>query len=27
VFHVGAGVPHAERYGPDGVQYLAGRKG
>jgi quercetin dioxygenase-like cupin family protein len=27
VFHVAAGVPHAERYGPDGVQYLAGRKG
>ena len=27
VFQVGAGVPHAERYGPQGVQYLAGRKG
>lgn len=27
VFHLGAGVPHAERYGREGVQYLAGRKG
>jgi quercetin dioxygenase-like cupin family protein len=26
VFHLGANVPHAERYGPQGVQYLAGRK-
>ena len=27
VFHLAAGLPHVERYGPDGVQYLAGRKG
>ncbi|MBB3260254.1 hypothetical protein F4827_004931 [Paraburkholderia bannensis] len=27
VFHLGAHVPHVERYGPQGVQYLAGRKG
>ena len=26
VFHVPANVEHAERYGQDGVQYLAGRK-
>ncbi|WP_322045955.1 cupin domain-containing protein [Paraburkholderia sp. J67] len=27
VFHLPAGVLHVERYGPQGVQYLAGRKG
>jgi hypothetical protein len=27
VFHVAAGLPHVEDYGPQGVQYLAGRKG
>ncbi|MDO8300231.1 cupin domain-containing protein [Lacisediminimonas sp.] len=27
IFHLLAGVPHAERYGPAGVEYLAGRKG
>lgn len=27
MFHVPANLPHSERYGPDGVQYLAGRKG
>ncbi|WP_322071182.1 cupin domain-containing protein [Paraburkholderia bannensis] len=27
VFHVAANVPHVEHYGPQGVQYLAGRKG
>jgi quercetin dioxygenase-like cupin family protein len=26
VFHLAANVPHAERYGPEGVQYLVGRK-
>ncbi len=26
VFHLAAGQPHVERYGPQGVQYLAGRK-
>jgi quercetin dioxygenase-like cupin family protein len=26
VFHVAANQPHAERYGEQGVQYLAGRK-
>ena len=26
VFHIPANVEHAERYGHDGVQYLAGRK-
>ncbi len=26
VFHLAAGEPHAERYGPAGVQYLVGRK-
>lgn len=26
VFHLPANVPHAERYGPDGVEYLVGRK-
>jgi quercetin dioxygenase-like cupin family protein len=27
VFHLPANVPHVEDYGPQGVQYLAGRKG
>lgn len=27
VFHLAAGLPHVEDYGPQGVQYLAGRKG
>lgn len=27
VFHLPANTPHFERYGADGVQYLAGRKG
>ncbi|MBN3855647.1 MULTISPECIES: cupin domain-containing protein [unclassified Paraburkholderia] len=27
VFHLPAHVPHVEDYGPQGVQYLAGRKG
>ena len=26
VFHLLAGEPHAERYGPEGVAYLVGRK-
>jgi quercetin dioxygenase-like cupin family protein len=26
VFHLGVDVSHTERYGPEGVQYLAGRK-
>lgn len=26
VFHLAANLPHAERYGPQGVQYLVGRK-
>lgn len=26
VFHLAANVPHSERYGPEGVQYLVGRK-
>jgi quercetin dioxygenase-like cupin family protein len=26
VFHLGANEPHAERYGPEGVSYLVGRK-
>ncbi|MDB5797516.1 MAG: hypothetical protein JWP36_1418 [Paucimonas sp.] len=26
VFHLQPGVPHTERYGPDGVEYLVGRK-
>lgn len=26
VFHLGLDVSHTERYGPEGVQYLAGRK-
>lgn len=26
VFHLAANLPHHERYGPDGVQYLVGRK-
>jgi len=26
VFHLGVGVAHTERYGPEGVHYLAGRK-
>jgi quercetin dioxygenase-like cupin family protein len=26
VFHLAANVTHAERYGPEGVQYLVGRK-
>jgi len=25
-FHLGANAPHAERYGPRGVQYLVGRR-
>jgi len=25
-FHLAAGQPHSERYGPDGVSYLVGRK-
>ncbi|WP_322104649.1 cupin domain-containing protein [Paraburkholderia sp. J41] len=27
VFHLAPNLPHAERYGHGGVQYLAGRKG
>ena len=27
VFHLAAGLPHVEQYGPQGAQYLAGRKG
>jgi quercetin dioxygenase-like cupin family protein len=26
VFHLKAGEPHSERYGPAGVRYLVGRK-
>lgn len=26
VFQLGANIPHIERYGPQGVRYLAGRK-
>jgi quercetin dioxygenase-like cupin family protein len=26
VFHLAANVPHSERYGPEGAQYLVGRK-
>jgi len=26
VFHLPANLPHAERYGPQGVQFLVGRK-
>lgn len=26
VFHLPAGMPHAERYGPGGVRYLVGRR-
>lgn len=26
VFHLPAGTPHSERYGPSGVRYLVGRK-
>lgn len=26
VFHLAANQPHAERYGPQGVSYLVGRK-
>lgn len=26
VFHLPANAPHAERFGPEGVQYLVGRK-
>ncbi|WP_144139325.1 cupin domain-containing protein [Paraburkholderia sp. BCC1884] len=26
VFHLPANQPHSERYGPDGVTYLVGRK-
>jgi quercetin dioxygenase-like cupin family protein len=26
VFHLAANLPHAERYGPEGVQYLVGKK-
>ncbi|CAB3772428.1 cupin domain-containing protein [Paraburkholderia humisilvae] len=26
VFHLPANMPHAERYGPQGVTYLVGRK-
>ncbi|MDP9109029.1 MAG: cupin domain-containing protein [Pseudomonadota bacterium] len=26
VFHLPAMTPHSERYGPDGVSYLVGRK-
>ena len=26
VFHLAAGMPHSERYGPEGVTYLVGRK-
>ena len=27
VFHLKAGEPHTESYGPEGVRYLVGRKG
>lgn len=26
IFHLKAGEPHSERYGPDGVRYLVGRR-
>jgi quercetin dioxygenase-like cupin family protein len=26
MFHLLANVPHSERYGPEGVEYLVGRK-
>lgn len=26
VFHLAAGQPHAESYGPEGVRYLVGRR-
>jgi quercetin dioxygenase-like cupin family protein len=26
VFHLPAGMPHTEQYGPEGVTYLVGRK-
>lgn len=26
IFHLRAGVPHSETYGPEGVRYLVGRK-
>lgn len=26
IFQLGANIPHAEHYGPQGVRYLAGRK-
>lgn len=26
IFHLAANAPHTERYGPDGVTYLVGRK-
>lgn len=26
VFHLAQGQPHSERYGPEGVSYLVGRK-
>lgn len=26
VFHLAAMLPHSERYGPEGVEYLVGRK-
>jgi quercetin dioxygenase-like cupin family protein len=26
IFHLAAHTPHTERYGPDGVQYVVGRK-
>lgn len=26
VFHLAAGQPHAETYGPDGIRYVVGRR-
>lgn len=26
IFHLGAHTPHTERYGPEGVKYVVGRK-
>ena len=26
VFHLAAGTPHSEQYGPQGVEYLVGRR-
>jgi quercetin dioxygenase-like cupin family protein len=26
IFHVACGTPHAERFGPEGVSFVAGRK-